>query len=769
MLRRFVWGAVWIGAAAGWSAAQVDESRVPIFHDDHECGEGCAHSKALRGRFEAGLSPGGSAPLTQQAAPWNDLTDVQHNHLFLEIEPSQGTVSGSNTMTVESATNGLTSFRFRLQNNFFITDVRVNNTPAPWVRADTAHVDVTLDQPYNLGESFEVFVEYNGAPIDNGWDSVNFDIRFGGSPIAWTLSETDFAYTWWPNKDDNRDKATATLQFVIPSTMSVASNGALAGDVPFGSGKRLWTYTVSYPIATYLVSFAVTNFTRFSDVYDHAMGQMPLEFFIYPEFDSAGNRNGWLQVKQMIPTFAGIFGEYPFIDEKYGIYNFEFSGGMEHQTMTGQGSFGESLTAHELAHQWWGDMVTCAAWNDIWLNEGFATYAEALWFERKPGSTGLPALHSAMAARKPSSVGGSVYIPEPLNTSDIGRIFSSNLTYRKGGWVLHMLRHVVGDETFFDILEAWRGTYLFGSATTDDFQQVCESVSGLDLDWFFDQWLYDIGAPSYRTAWRNISAGGQSFVEVYIQQNQSTSYPTFTMPVDIRTTVGAVNTTRVVWNNARTQHFLLPVSATASAAAVDPGPWILWTSNQAVTFVEGPPKVVAVTPAPDASLEEPLATPLAVVFHKNVNIIASQVQLKKDGVESVPFSFAYSAASKTATVTPAAPLGPGSYALTVLDTVTETSLGRALDGETVLPLGAGPLPTGDGLPGGNAVFSFVVQSVVAPCIGNANGDQIIDFNDLAEILGNWGGGGPAGDANGDLIVDFADIVAVLEHWLEPCP
>jgi len=756
-------------ALCGTAAAQVDDARTGVVTELHECGEDCAHGKAMRTRFQQGLAPDGLAPVSQQSSPWNDLTDVQHNHLFLQIEPALGTVAGSNTMTVKSATNALTSFRFRLQSNFTITDVRVNNAPAAWVRADSVHVDVTLDQPYDLDEQFEVFIEYNGSPIDNGWDSVNFDTRIGGAPIAWTLSETDFAYTWWPTKDDNRDKATATLQFVIPSTMAVASNGAIAGDVPFGTGKRLWTYTVSYPIATYLISFSVTTYNRFSDVYNHAQGQMPLEFFIYPEYDSAGNRNQWLLVKNMLPVFATIFGEYPFIDEKYGIYNFEFGGGMEHQTMTGQGGFGESLTAHELAHQWWGDMLTCATWNDIWLNEGFATYSEALWLERKPGSTGLPALHSAMAARKPTSVGGSVYIPEPLNTADIGRIFSTNLTYRKGAWVLHMLRHVVGEVAFLDILDAWRGTYLFGSATTDDFEQVCETVYGQQLDWFFDQWVYDIGAPAYRTAWRNISAGGQSFVEVYVNQNQSTSYPTFTMPMDIRTTVGGSNTTRVVWNNAKTQHFLLPVNAAASASALDPGPWILWTSMQTVSFVEGPPKIVAVTPAPGASFEDPVVAPITVVFHKNVNINASHVLLKKDGATDVPFSFAYASGTKTATITPGAPLGPGVYTLTVRDLVTETSLGRALDGETVQPLGAGPLPTGEGTPGGDAVFTFTVQALAPPCPGDANGDSIVDFDDLTSVLGHWGESGPDGDADNDGFVDFDDVVSVLSNWLAPCP
>src|SRR5262249_15754047 len=154
-------------------------------------------------------------------------------------------------------------------------------------------------------------------------------------------------------------------------------------------------WLTNYKTAPYLWFFSSTNYNQWSRTYTYQLpgggtGTMPVEFSIYPASDTAANRAAWEKVVDMLGVFSQLFGEYPFVGEKYGIYQFPFAGGMEHQTYTGQGTFVEYVTAHELGHQWWGDNVTCRTWNHIWLNEGFATYCEALWEEFKPGSTGQP-------------------------------------------------------------------------------------------------------------------------------------------------------------------------------------------------------------------------------------------------------------------------------------------------------------------------------------------------------------------------------------------
>ncbi len=431
----------------------------------------------------------------------------------------------------------------------------------------------------------------------------------------------------------------------------------------------------------------------------------PVEFFIFPEHDTPSNRDRWLESLSMLDAFSTLFGAYPFAEEKYGIYEFGFPGGMEHQTMTGQGRFDEALTAHELSHQWWGDLVTCATWHDVWLNEGFATYSEALWLERQAGGDGAQALAGAMAARRPQRVDGSVYVDDVGSES---RIFSKDFSYLKAGWVLHMLRHVLGDERFFATLAAYRNLYAYAAATTEDFRTVAETSYGSSLVWFFDPWLYGIGAPSYRFGWRETTAGGRDWVELSVAQTQDTGWPTFAMPIDVRVTSGDRDATHVIWNVARTQHFLLPAAGRVDAVALDPGGWVLASDVTAAAFALGPPRVVATDPAPGARVPSAFVAAVRVVFQEDVVTRAADYWLAGATVGPVPCAFAYDRGGATATLTPAHPLAPDRYTLTIADTVVDAASVQPLDGEVRTADDPGALPSGDGRPGGAAVIRFDV-------------------------------------------------------------
>ncbi len=683
-------------------------------------------------------------------------TDILHYALDIEVDVPQQWIGGSNTMTVRSTVDGLSAFHFRVADTFNVTAVEVDGSAAAWNRLDQANVEVALDPGYDTDDVFEVRVAYDGYPQGGYFGSIEFRTRAGGHPEAWTLSEPWFSYTWWPSKDDNTDKSTADLWFTVDDALVVASNGLLQGVDDLG-GKRRYRWKTGYPTADYLYCFAVTDFVVDNLVWNHDGGSMPLDLYVYPE--EWGNHGTWYKNLDMLDVFGALYGTYPFADEKYGMCQCGFGGGMEHQTMTSQGGFWESTTAHELAHSWWGDMITCAGWHDIWLNEGFATWSEAVWYAGRPGGT-MQDYHDRMDYRRPSFVGDSVYV---YDISDPGRIFDGNLTYRKGAWVVHMLRHVLGDDVFFDVLAEYRSAYAYKSAVTDDLLVVAENVSGRGLDWFFDTWVYGIGAPRYASAWRHHEAAGRHWVEVYVRQVQDASYPVFPMPIDVALDGGFGRTVAVAWNDARAEHLLVEAPGVVTSVALDPDDWILHEANGPMAFVEGPPKVVATTPAPGANVEMGEAFTVTVTFHEDVVATPAHFALAGDVAGSIAFDFVYDAGTTTATLAPLAPPPPDRYTLTVSDGVVDVAAGIALDGEVSDPADPAALPSGDGLAGGAATVRFEIVSGAIP--GDANGDGVVDFGDILAILAAWG---PCGqcpeDVNGDGAVNFADLLVVLGNW-----
>ena len=619
-------------------------------------------------------------------------TDVLRNDLQIEAHPPGGSVSGSNTLTVEALAD-LNSFVFRLSNNFTIASLKLDGRPITFTRLDSANVRANFDQTVPSGAEFQLFIDYFGdATSGSGFGSYEYGTRSNGQPYVFTLSEPWYAYTWWPGKDDNTDKAINSIAVTIPSTMVVAANGTLQGIDDLPSGRRRYRWASDYPMSDYLVSFAAANY----NTWDRTFNGMPVQFFIYPENDTTGNRAGWDRSIDMLALFGKYYGQYPFTTDKYGIYQFGFGGGMEHQTITGQGGFSESLTSHELAHQWWGDMVTCADWPNIWLNEGFATYSEAVWLEKKPGSTGLSALKAAMQARRPSSFSEAAY---RYNASSVGSIFNSNYAYRKGGWALHMLRYVVGDKTFFLALSSYRQHFQYKTATTEDLRAIFEGVSGKDLGWFFEEWVYEPGAPSYQWGWTTTTADGEPYLLVHLQQTQSASYPTYRMPIALRSIVAGARVQWILDNFAREQHYVFPITDPPSAPVFDPDGWILTQSTTNETYVPGPPKVVKVVAFKNA---KGLIDRLEVTFHTGVAVTAADFELLISTGRSIPFDLTYDAARKTAVLQLQKASG-GSYSLRVRDTIHALNSGKALDGE----VGTSPsLPSGDGVPGGDLVMSI---------------------------------------------------------------
>jgi len=447
-------------------------------------------------------------------------------------------------------------------------------------------LSIALDGSYNVGESVVVGIQYHGHPLQGGFQAFAFGHQYGNvtrPPMISTLSEPYGARSWWPCKDVPTDKADSVrISLTTDADLDAVSNGMLVSETLNLDSTKTTVWEHKYPITTYLVSLAITDYTYWTEMHHFADGDsMPLEYWMYPPSATEPIMEVWNRTADMIDIFGEYYGKYPFSEEKYGMAQFGWGGAMEHQTCSSMGSFGENTIAHELAHQWWGDLVTCSNFHHIWINEGFATYSEALYWGAVNGEE---AYHAHMAS-KVNDVNSSVYRPD---TSSVGAIFSYSMVYQKGAWVLHMLRHVVGDETFFASLAAYREAFQFRTASTEDFQGVVEEVWGQDLEWFFDQWIYGIGRPSYRWWWSASTADefGNSQVTVHVDQIQGSSLPTFKMPIDLSFGDGTNEANMVIWDSLRAQDFNITLNFVPTELSFDENEWILKSANQ-VADVDG--------------------------------------------------------------------------------------------------------------------------------------------------------------------------------------
>ena len=398
---------------------------------------------------------------------------------------------------------------------------------------------------------------------------------------AYTLTEPSDARYWFPCFDVPWDKATSELYATVPDTLLVASNGILESiihDENFHTSTYHWVN--NYQIATYLVSFIIGDMASWTDYYiGPENDSLPIYNICWRE-DSAKAAYDWATVPDMISIFSNLFGPYPF--DKYGqgaVQPFSI-GGMENQTMsvlnrnwiTGDRLL-EYGVAHELAHMWWGDYVTLSDWPHVWLNEGFATYSSALYNEFEYGEE---AFNENMIAD------ANAYFDYDRNAGRYALYDPPDLfgipEYSKGSWVLHMLREVIGDETFFAGLKEYARRYGYGNASTSDFQRVMEEISHSDLEWFFREWIYDQGYPEYSYAWNDSACGDSFAVHVEIGQFQNNA-PIFEMPFTVRIIADSIYDFPVL-NNSKFSSYDFLVNSKPYSVLIDPDNWVLKKVNE---------------------------------------------------------------------------------------------------------------------------------------------------------------------------------------------
>lgn len=415
------------------------------------------------------------------------------------------------------------------------------------------------------GEKDSISIYYQGIPAQTGYGSF-IQTNHSGTPVMWSLSEPYGSRDWWPCKNGLDDKADSIDVYIThPSQFKAASNGLLQSETFSPDSSKITTHWKHhYPIATYLVCMAITNYTVFNNSVMLGNKSLPMITYCYPESIDVF-QPGTQNTLDALQLFHNNFGPYPFINEKYGHVQFGWGGGMEHQTSTFLYNTEESLVAHELSHQWFGDKITCASWEHIWLNEGFATYMSRFYMENKYPLTARDNRKSEIE-NITSLPDGSVKVDD---TTNVGRIFNGRLSYSKGSYLLNMLRIKIGDSAFFKgirhYLEDPELKYRY--ALTSDLQHHLENTSGQSLSHFFQQWFEGQGYPSFHIEWGTIGAHNVKFKINQTTSHNSVSFYEMTVPVSFKNTNN--EKTILINNNVNNEWFLKDIGFIPDTVIID--------------------------------------------------------------------------------------------------------------------------------------------------------------------------------------------------------
>jgi aminopeptidase N len=457
-----------------------------------------------------------------------DFTGLQLDSIFLDSDPAQGSIQG---------------------------DLLVLN----------------LETPLMTGDTHFVSIHYQGTP-EKG---LYFRLNSANDMVIYSHNEPYDAHFWFPCKDDPSDKAKLIMTIAVPEDLIVLSNGVLIDKTDIGSQYNNYFWQEEYPIATYLISIAAGSYLITTDTFTWENVDLLLEYYVYPT-DLTRGATVLEMVKDMLDFYSGYIGEYPFFSDKYSMSEVPFreASAMENQTSTTMGDFvmdREDVIAHELAHQWWGDALTPQSFADIWLNEGFATYFDALFTEYKYGEEAfqkrMDDFYNFIVSD--GSLAFPIYNPPP-------EYLFGRAVYMKGAWVLNMLRKEVGDQIFNEIIQQYYEEYNYLNVITGLFIDVVESVSGKSFVTFFDQWLNYGGMPLLVGSWEQ----NKYIVKLSVSQNQSAPVYKF----DLEVLIEGVSTDTLVVIPVIDRESQLSISFVepVSKMIIDPNNKILNTNNSPV-------------------------------------------------------------------------------------------------------------------------------------------------------------------------------------------
>ena len=567
-----------------------------------------AESECASGKILSLTKRNQNARLQTAQAVDNNI-DVTYYKLNLNVTYTPKNIKGEVTINAKIKVASLDQVTIDLQNALTTDSVKIGNRKLTFIHQSN-QILIKLDKTYLENQLVSFVIYYHGIPGSSGFDSFVFGTHNAQKDLAiWSLSEPYGSPDWFPCKNSVDDKADSSDVWITGDKyFTSVSNGILEKTIDNSDGTRTFQWKNRYPIAQYLISIAMSNYTLYQNQFTFdGQNSMPVTHYIYPESLTTTNKLALDKTTFMLDLYSKKFGLYPFIKEKYGHAQFGWGGGMEHQTCTSltiPASGFETLIAHELTHQWFGDKITCKNWESIWLNEGFASYGECVYTEAIGGKTAYDAyIKSFMTSAKTAK--GTIYVQ---NVNNINEIFSSPRTYRKGASVLHMLRGIVGEDKFFKILQTYTvSKFAYGNVVTEDFQAIAEQVYGQKLDYFFKQWIFGENYPKYKFQWSSQPMADGTFkVKADISQSINTSPVFFTMPIQLSVPVGLGDTTITVFNDKQSQTFEFILKAKPTVVNFDSNNLIL-KDLETIAVLANEPQVFdnfGLNIAPNPSSEE---------------------------------------------------------------------------------------------------------------------------------------------------------------------
>jgi aminopeptidase N len=438
----------------------------------------------------------------------------------------------------------------------------------------------------SLNEDVEVQVESVASLSDGDGLGIHWD-----GETLFSFHEPQGARLWMVVYDDPADKATLEWHIGVDSSLVVAANGELKGKVDRGDGLTTWNYSFDELIPTYLMVVHASNYVVLED---ETRDGKPIRHHVHPGDEGPA----WVvfeRTPEILEYFSELYGDFPWAS--YGHAVAPFGGAMEHTTMTtfGDGllgrAYGELVNAHEVAHHWFGDYVTLADWPEIWLNEGFASYGEVLWYEQDNGALGR---RRYVESQVESYFNWQQY--EGLSSVYDPNYLFGGAVYDKGSVVLDMLRSLLGDDAFFEAVALYVDRYAHSNATTSDLEEVFSEVYGSELSWFFEQWVYRAGDPALSVGWTK-SGLGDGLYQLNMVVRQDTA-DLWRLPLQVQWRQDGQVRLEELWIEEREQIFSFCVSGSSESLNVDPDGLLLLED---VDLVAGPTDVPVVCDGPGSS------------------------------------------------------------------------------------------------------------------------------------------------------------------------